>query len=126
MSDTEPVTGRIFDIQRFSIHDGPGIRTTVFFKGCPLRCDWCHNPEGISHSLHLSYTASRCIGCGYCFRACPHEVHVMDPEKGHVLRRERCVVCGHCTGECYAGALEMVGRDVTVSEVLEEVLRGIG
>ncbi len=123
MSDAEPVTGRIFDIQRFSIHDGPGIRTTVFFKGCPLRCDWCHNPESISHSLHLSYTAGRCIGCGYCYRACAQEVHVMDPEKGHVLRRERCVVCGRCTSECYAGALEMVGRDVTVAEVLDEVLR---
>jgi pyruvate formate lyase activating enzyme len=116
-------TGLIFDIQRFSIHDGPGIRTTVFFKGCPLRCLWCHNPEGISPRRHLSFVPAHCIGCGYCVRVCPRQVHVMDPEKGHLLRRERCLVCGECTRQCYAKALEVVGREVSVAEVLSEVLR---
>ena len=69
--------GIIFDIQRFSIHDGPGIRTTVFLKGCPLRCTWCHNPEGQTDRSDLSFTPSRCIDCGQCFKVCPHGVHVM-------------------------------------------------
>ena len=74
----------IFDIQRFSIHDGPGIRTTVFFKGCPLGCKRCHNPEGISPAPVLSFMASKCIGCGYCFRACQRAVHSMRGER-HVI-----------------------------------------
>ena len=122
-SAATPPTGRIFEIQRFSIHDGPGIRTTVFLKGCPLRCVWCHNPEGVSPQKQISFVAGNCIGCGYCFRACPRQAHRMDPEAGHVLERERCEVCGSCTEECYAKALELVGRDVSVAEVLDEVLR---
>ncbi|MCX7013558.1 MAG: glycyl-radical enzyme activating protein [Candidatus Sumerlaeota bacterium] len=118
-----PILGRVFDIQRFSIHDGPGIRTTVFLKGCSLRCVWCHNPEGIDRERHLSFVARNCIGCGYCFRVCPNQVHVMDSEKGHLLRREKCEVCGACAEECYAKALELVGRDVTVEDALAEVMR---
>lgn len=116
-------TGIIFDIQRFSIHDGPGIRTTVFLKGCPLRCLWCHNPEGVSPQRHLSFLPATCIGCGYCVRVCPRQVHEIDPEKGHLLHRERCRVCGDCARGCYAKALEVVGRQVSVAEVLSEVLR---
>ena len=116
------VTGRIFEIQRFSIHDGPGIRTTVFMKGCPLRCAWCHNPEGIEKGKHLSFQPEKCIGCGYCFRVCPERAH-RDTDGSHTLAREVCRVCGGCTEDCFAGALELVGKDVTVEEVLAEVLR---
>ncbi len=113
--------GRIFDIQRFSIHDGPGIRTLVFLKGCPLRCLWCHNPEGINPDPELSFIPEKCIGCGYCFRACPRHAHEMI-DGSHVLDRSKCTVCGACTEECYAGALELIGREVSVEEVMREVL----
>jgi len=116
------VTGRIFEIQRFCIHDGPGIRTTVFMKGCPLRCVWCHNPEGISPEPELSFLPERCIGCRYCASVCPNEAHQMVDGR-HELDRSRCAVCGRCTERCYAEALEYVGREVTVAEALEEVLR---
>lgn len=116
------LTGRIFDIQRFSIHDGPGIRTTVFYKGCPLHCTWCHNPEGISRRFHLSFLPDRCIGCGYCVATCPNNAHrLVDGQ--HLIERTLCQVCGACTVECYSGALELVGRDATVEEVLAEVMR---
>lgn len=115
-------TGRVFDIQRFSIHDGPGIRTTVFYKGCPLCCAWCHNPEGISRGFHLSFLPDRCIGCGYCVATCPNEAHRL-VEGVHQIERALCRVCGACTVECYSGALELVGRDVTVQVVLDEVMR---
>jgi len=121
-SSGNALSGRVFDIQRFSIHDGPGIRTTVFLKGCPLRCIWCHNPEGISPDVDLSFIPGNCIGCGYCFRTCPNGAHRMEGDR-HVLDRSKCVKCGACTRECYAGALELVGRDMTVREVVDEVLR---
>jgi pyruvate formate lyase activating enzyme len=118
------VNGRIFDIQRFSIHDGPGIRTTVFFKGCPLACIWCHNPEGVRYEYMLSFLPNLCIGCGFCFETCPNGAHQM--AKGqHVLDRDACQVCGACCEGCFSGALEFIGRDASVEEVLAEVLRDV-
>ena len=114
------MTGRIFDIQRFSVHDGPGIRTTVFLKGCPLRCAWCHNPEGISPRPQLAFDPRRCIGCGYCFRVCRRGAHRM-AEGRHVLDRDVCAACGTCVAECYAEALEFIGREVSVADVMAEV-----
>lgn len=113
--------GRLFDIQRFSVHDGPGIRTTVFLKGCPLRCAWCHNPEGISPRPQLAFDPRRCIGCGYCFRVCRRGAHKM-VEGRHVLDRAACEACGTCVTECYADALDFVGREVSVADVMAEVL----
>ena len=119
---TRNVTGNIFDIQRFSIHDGPGIRTTVFTKGCPLQCVWCHNPEGIDAAPVLSFLPRKCIGCGYCVRTCPRGAHKIIDDV-HELDRAACEACGRCTDECYAGALELVGREITVGEALDVVLR---
>ena len=114
------MTGTVFEIQRFAIHDGPGIRTTVFLKGCPLRCLWCHNPEGVSGEPALSFVASKCIGCRYCLRACERGAHVMQ-DGAHTLDRGKCVACGACAVECYAEALELVGWPMTVEEVMAEV-----
>lgn len=117
------MTGRIFDIQRFSIHDGPGIRTTVFLKGCPLRCLWCGNPESISPDPLLSYVPDRCIACGACVPVCQPGAISADARGRAVLDRARCTNCGDCAPRCDAKALELVGRSVTVGEVLDVVLR---
>ncbi len=111
----------ISDIKRFAVHDGDGIRTTVFFKGCPLRCRWCHNPEGLSPKPQLAYYAHKCIGCGACASACPHGAHILDAD-GHRLNREVCVACGACETVCFADALKLYGRRVTVEQLLPELL----
>jgi pyruvate formate lyase activating enzyme len=115
--------GRIFDIQRFSIHDGPGIRTTVFLKGCQLRCLWCGNPESINPKPRLSYLPDKCITCGDCMPACPPLALSADAGGKAALDRNRCTDCGACTAKCDPKALEMVGRDVNLDDVLSVVLR---
>jgi pyruvate formate lyase activating enzyme len=116
-------TGRVFDIQRFSIHDGPGIRTTVFLKGCPLRCLWCGNPESLQSEPSLSYVADRCIACGACQPACRQKALSADGKGRDVLDRGRCTVCGDCARICDPRALELVGREMAVDEVLQVVAR---
>lgn len=113
------VTGRVFDIQRFSVHDGPGIRTTVFLKGCPLRCLWCHNPEGISPEPELMFFEYKCLGCGTCVRACPVGAIVFPSFAGKPkLDREKCSGCGKCAEACPSGAWRLVGQTIGVEELL--------
>lgn len=114
--------GIIFDIKKFSIHDGPGIRTTVFLKGCPLSCWWCHNPEGQAPWEELILRPDRCIACGACVEACDRGAITSD-RVTIVTNRERCTACGACVEVCYAGARELVGRKVTVTDVMGEVER---
>jgi pyruvate formate lyase activating enzyme len=114
--------GLVFDIQRFSVHDGPGIRTLVFLKGCPLRCLWCDNPEGQAPAPELVFRQSLCIGCGACVPACPRgALHLEDT----ALRVERdlCDLCGQCVQVCSPQALSIAGRWMSVGEVLSEVGR---
>ncbi|NLT73307.1 MAG: glycyl-radical enzyme activating protein [Chloroflexi bacterium] len=113
--------GTITEIQRYCIHDGPGIRTTVFLKGCNLRCFWCHNPETLAREPELQVFPERCIDCGACILACPCGA-LERTEAGKVLVRERCTGCGRCAAECFAEALVMVGHEVSAGEVLLEVL----
>jgi pyruvate formate lyase activating enzyme len=118
------ISGSILNIQRFSIHDGPGIRTTVFMKGCPLRCRWCHNPESQSAGPQLIVWASRCIGCEACLAVC--EEAAITVEDGRIVTdRARCTDCGACVEVCYTGAREMAGREVSVAEVVAEIERDI-
>jgi len=111
----------VFDIQKFSIHDGPGIRTTVFLKGCPLRCVWCHNPESWRPEPELLFTAAKCTGCRRCAEVCPTGVHAFTADGRHELDRAACVRCGKCVELCPAEALELCGRSLTVEEVMAEV-----
>lgn len=104
--------GLVFNIQRFSVHDGPGLRTTVFLKGCPARCPWCHNPESQSHAPELLTFPERCIDCGTCRDVCPHGTNPAD-----------CTACGDCAEACPAGARQVAGTEMSVAEVIELVTR---
>ena len=124
MEVNKQVSGTVFDIQGFSVHDGPGARTLIFLKGCPLNCFWCSNPEGISKSSIPLYYSSKCIGCGNCKTACPNNaIHFMD-EKPVIDRNicERCI--DHtCADNCYTDALRMSGRTISVGELFSIIQR---
>ncbi|MGD1993341.1 MAG: glycyl-radical enzyme activating protein [Anaerolineae bacterium] len=117
-------SGIVFDVKRFSIHDGPGIRTTVFLKGCPLNCLWCHNPESQASGPELMLRPNRCIHCGACVDACPHGALSWRQDEPHT-DAERCTLCGACTEACYAEAREMVGREMTVEQVMRQIKRDV-
>ena len=121
MSEIDPSHGLIFDIKRFSTHDGPGIRTTVFFKGCSLRCVWCHNPEGISPEPELMVYPQKCIGCGACIDTCPREAYKITTDGHKVYDRKRCISCGQCVESCYAEALVMAGTRLSVEDIIATV-----
>ena len=111
----EMTTGVIFDIKKYAIHDGPGIRTTVFFKGCPLTCRWCHNPEGLDISEKHIHRPERCLACGDCIELCPQ--HAVDPSgNGSFLDDEKCILCGLCVRVCEErmgkNVINFVGRGV--------------
>ena len=115
--------GMIFDIQRFSLQDGPGIRTTVFFKGCSLDCFWCHNPESKSSFQQLQFFRHLCTGCRACISACSQKALEMGTDHRAILRRDRCLVCGDCAKVCPAEALMMCGSYKTVDDVMQVLLR---
>lgn len=112
--------GIIFNIQKFCLHDGDGIRTCVFLKGCPLRCIWCHNPESLEKSPSLSFDKQKCSACGRCLAECSARTI----ENGNLrIEREKCVKCGRCSEICLNDANEIIGKEMTASEVLDEVLK---
>lgn len=107
----------IFDIQRFCVNDGPGIRSTVYLKGCPLTCPWCHNPESNAPRPQLAFSADKCMGCGACVVACPFGAHRFE-DGAHAVDFEACRACGACVATCPADALRIYGREANVDEIM--------
>jgi pyruvate formate lyase activating enzyme len=110
----------IFDIKRYAINDGPGIRVVVFFKGCNLNCAWCHNPESISHDIEKMYSPAKCIRCGSCVEACPENAITLTPE-GIITDPDLCKICGKCAEVCPTKAIEMSGKEMSVPEIMDSI-----
>ena len=123
--EKKTVKGMVFDIKRYSIHDGPGIRTTFFLKGCPLSCWWCHNPEGISPGPVLIRHPGRCIGCGKCVSVCPTGAWSLGENGSLRYDRAACILCRKCAAACPPVAIEIAGREMTAEEVLKEAKKDI-
>ena len=112
----------IFDIKHFAVHDGPGIRTTVFFKGCPLKCVWCHNPESICSERQLGFIKSSCVNCGKCIHTCRQNAHYINEDGIHSFDRAKCITCGECTKVCNAKALTLYGQEREIEDIVKDVL----
>lgn len=114
-------TARIFNIQKYNIHDGPGIRTLIFFKGCPLRCKWCSNPEGLKPEFQVMLKKQNCISCGACVKDCPVGIHRIKDGKHHVNREIKCIGCKNCEKACLYRAIQIVGEDWKISDLLKSI-----
>lgn len=119
MMKTKALT--VFDIQRFALHDGPGIRTTVFLKGCPLDCLWCHNPESKKSKPQLGFLEKNCSCCGKCVNTCEHDVHIISANDRHHLQYQNCIQCGICINTCPNHALKIFGQQMTSEEIIKIV-----
>ena len=116
--------GTMFDIKKYAIHDGPGIRTTVFFKGCPLTCSWCHNPESWKPDPEPGWRRNRCIRCGQCKDICPSQAITLS-DNGPITDTDRCTVCGECVPNCVRDAREIIGRQWSVPELMDEIRKDV-
>ncbi len=122
LTEARPPVGTVLEIQRMSTEDGPGLRTTVFMKGCPMQCRWCHNPESISPLPQTQWIGSRCLGCRSCLGACPAGA-LTAPPHGLALDRSRCRGCGTCVEACPSGALELLGKSWAAADLAYELLK---
>jgi pyruvate formate lyase activating enzyme len=118
------IKGIVFDIKKYAIHDGPGIRTTVFLKGCPLRCPWCHNPESMRRQPEHGLRSSRCTQCGACIEVCPYQA-ISFIDNLPLIDTGKCQLCGRCVDICLAGAREIIGREMSVREVINEIEKDV-
>ncbi len=125
MNPEKDLLGLVFNIQRFSIHDGPGIRTTVFLKGCNLKCFWCHNPESINPKIQMQFFKDKCIYCGACLECenSAHSFYIDDEKRNHVYDPTKCVCCGSCMDKCYSKAIDIAGKYYDVDSVFYEIMK---
>src|SRR5664280_797720 len=123
MEKTVEISGTIFKIKRFSVHDGPGIRTSVFLKGCPLNCVWCHSPEGISSAISIWHDNSLCIVCGQCVQSCPNSALKLGQNAEPYINIDRalCTLSGDCVTFCPTGAIQFTGYEIGISEIMSEI-----